>query len=76
MTSAAEKSALTLRAHSSSKATRVQQAGIARADVVVADTGDDEDNLGNKLIFESLDLEDPVTVISSTKSSFTSSTNT
>ena len=64
------------------------QAGIGRADVVVADTGDDEDNLvvtiitkkhsqarciarvnnpKNKLIFESLDLERPVTVISSTE---------
>ncbi|MBV8645613.1 MAG: TrkA family potassium uptake protein [Candidatus Eremiobacteraeota bacterium] len=64
------------------------QAGIARADVVVADTGDDEDNLvvcvitkkqsqarciarvnnpKNKLIFESLDAERPVTVISSTE---------
>ncbi len=66
----------------------LEQAGIARADVVVADTGDDEDNLvvvliakkktkakciarvnnpRNKTIFESLDLEDPVTVISSTE---------
>jgi trk system potassium uptake protein TrkA len=64
------------------------QAGVARADVVVADTGDDEDNLvvilitkkhskarciarvnnpKNKLIFESLDSEQPVTVISSTE---------
>jgi trk system potassium uptake protein TrkA len=64
------------------------QAGIARADVVVADTGDDEDNLvvvliatkqskarciarvnnpKNKLIFESLDTEHPVTVVSSTE---------
>ena len=64
------------------------QAGVQRADVVVADTGDDEDNLGvcvitkkhsqarciarvnnpkNKLIFESLDTEKPVTVISSTE---------
>ena len=64
------------------------QAGVARADVVVADTGDDEDNLvvvliskkhskarciarvnnpKNKLIFESLDSEKPVTVISSTE---------
>jgi trk system potassium uptake protein TrkA len=63
-------------------------AGVERADVVVADTGDDEDNLvvvllakrkskarciarvnnpANKLIFESLDVEDPVTVISSTE---------
>lgn len=67
----------------------LEQAGIARADVVVADTGDDEDNLvvvliakkkaphtrciarvnnpRNKTIFESLDPEDPVTVISSTE---------
>lgn len=66
----------------------LEAAGVARADVVVADTGDDEDNLvvvllskkkskarciarvnnpANKLIFESLDLEDPVTVISSTE---------
>jgi trk system potassium uptake protein TrkA len=64
------------------------QAGVARADVVVADTGDDEDNLvvvlitkkhsgarciarvnnpKNKLIFESLDSEQPVTVVSSTE---------
>jgi trk system potassium uptake protein TrkA len=64
------------------------QAGIQRADVVVADTGDDEDNLvvtiitkkhsqarciarvnnpKNKLIFESLDQDRPVTVISSTE---------
>jgi trk system potassium uptake protein TrkA len=64
------------------------QAGVQRADVVVADTGDDEDNLvvcvitkkhsqarciarvnnpKNKLIFESLDTEKPVTVISSTE---------
>jgi trk system potassium uptake protein TrkA len=64
------------------------QAGVARADVVVADTGDDEDNLvvvliskkhskarciarvnnpKNKLIFESLDTENPVIVISSTE---------
>jgi trk system potassium uptake protein TrkA len=64
------------------------QAGVARADVVVADTGDDEDNLvvciitkkhsrarciarvnnpKNKLIFESLDPDHPVTVISSTE---------
>ncbi|HTX59991.1 MAG TPA: TrkA family potassium uptake protein [Verrucomicrobiae bacterium] len=63
-------------------------AGVNRADVVVADTGDDEDNLvvvlltkkkskarciarvnnpANKLIFDSLDTEDPVTVISSTE---------
>ena len=67
----------------------LDQAGIGRADVVVADTGDDEDNLvvcliakkknstarviarvnnpANKLIFESLDPESPVTVISSTE---------
>ena len=66
----------------------LEDAGIARADVVVADTGDDEDNLvvviiakrktkakciarvnnpRNKLIFESLDQQDPVTVISSTE---------
>jgi trk system potassium uptake protein TrkA len=64
------------------------QAGVARADVVVADTGDDEDNLvvvliskkhskarciarvnnpKNKLIFESLDSDQPVIVISSTE---------
>ncbi|MEA2720503.1 MAG: trk/ktr system potassium uptake protein [Candidatus Eremiobacteraeota bacterium] len=64
------------------------QAGLARADVVVADTGDDEDNLvvciitkkhskakciarvnnpKNKLIFESLDSDRPVVVISSTE---------
>jgi trk system potassium uptake protein TrkA len=64
------------------------QAGVARADVVVADTGDDEDNLvvvliskkhskarvvarvnnpKNKLIFESLDSDRPVIVISSTE---------
>ena len=64
------------------------QAGVSRADVVVADTGDDEDNLvvciitkkhsqarciarvnnpKNKLIFESLDPDHPVTVISSTE---------
>src|SRR5580700_11145344 len=63
------------------------QAGVARADVVVADTGD-EDNLvvvliskkhskarciarvnnpKNKLIFESLDSDQPVIVISSTE---------
>ncbi|MGZ3495931.1 MAG: potassium channel family protein [Vulcanimicrobiaceae bacterium] len=66
----------------------LEQAGITRADVVVADTGDDEDNLvvcliarkktkarcvarvnnpRNKLIFESLDTQDPITVISSTE---------
>ncbi len=63
-------------------------AGLKRADVVVADTGDDEDNLvvcliakrhsnarciarvnnpKNKLIFESIDREVPITVISSTE---------
>jgi trk system potassium uptake protein TrkA len=63
-------------------------AGVARADVVVADTGDDEDNLvvvlltkkkskarciarvnnpRNKQIFDSLDPQDPITVISSTE---------
>ncbi len=63
-------------------------AGVNRADVVVADTGDDEDNLvvvllakrkskarciarvnnpANKLIFGSLDSDDPVIVISSTE---------
>ena len=68
--------------------TVLEAAGIARADVVVADTGDDEDNLvvvlltkkkskarciarvnnpRNKQIFDSLDPEDPVTVISSTE---------
>lgn len=66
----------------------LESAGMLRADVVVADTGDDEDNLvvvllskkkskarciarvnnpANKLIFESLDSDDPVTVISSTE---------
>lgn len=67
----------------------LEQAGLARAGVVVADTGDDEDNLvvcliakkknpnvrciarvnnpANKMIFESLDRENPVTVISSTE---------
>ncbi len=66
----------------------LDEAGVARADVVVADTGDDEDNLvvcliakkkskarciarvnnpANKMIFESLDRENPVTVISSTE---------
>jgi trk system potassium uptake protein TrkA len=66
----------------------LESAGIVRADVVVADTGDDEDNLvvvlltkkkskarciarvnnpANKLVFDSLDLDDPVTVISSTE---------
>src|SRR6202163_753826 len=66
----------------------LMQAGVQRASVVVADTGDDEDNLvvciitkkhsnarciarvnnpKNKLIFESLDSDRPVTVISSTE---------
>jgi trk system potassium uptake protein TrkA len=66
----------------------LMQAGLARAEVVVADTGDDEDNLvvciitkkhsnarciarvnnpKNKLIFESLDSDRPVSVISSTE---------
>lgn len=66
----------------------LEAAGVARADVVVADTGDDEDNLvvvlltkkksqarciarvnnpRNKQIFDSLDSDDPVTVISSTE---------
>jgi trk system potassium uptake protein TrkA len=66
----------------------LEAAGLARADVVVADTGDDEDNLvvalctkkkskarciarvnnpRNRQIFDSLDTEDPVTVISSTE---------
>ncbi|MEO9169863.1 MAG: NAD-binding protein [Candidatus Baltobacteraceae bacterium] len=66
----------------------LEAAGVARADVVVADTGDDEDNLvvvlltkkksharciarvnnpRNKEIFLSLDVADPVTVISSTE---------
>jgi trk system potassium uptake protein TrkA len=66
----------------------LEQAGLARADVVVADTGDDEDNLvvcliakkhsrarciarvnnpKNKLIFESVDKERPVTLVSSTE---------
>jgi trk system potassium uptake protein TrkA len=68
--------------------TVLENAGVGRADVVVADTGDDEDNLvvvlltkkkskarciarvnnpRNKQIFDSLDPEDPVTVISSTE---------
>ena len=63
-------------------------AGLKRADVVVADTGDDEDNLvvcliakrhsqarciarvnnpKNKLIFESIDRDKPITLISSTE---------
>ncbi|HUY10919.1 MAG TPA: TrkA family potassium uptake protein [Candidatus Dormibacteraeota bacterium] len=66
----------------------LRAAGVERADIVVADTGDDEDNLvvvllskriskarciarvnnpRNRRIFESLDVEDPVTVISSTE---------
>ena len=68
--------------------TVLEAAGVARADVVVADTGDDEDNLvvvlltkkkskarciarvnnpRNKQIFDSLDSDDPITVISSTE---------
>lgn len=66
----------------------LEQAGLKRADVVVADTGDDEDNLvvcliakkhaksrciarvnnpANKMIFDSLDRENPVSTISSTE---------
>jgi trk system potassium uptake protein len=66
----------------------LEAAGVVRADVVVADTGDDEDNLvvvlltkkkskarciarvnnpRNKQIFDSLDPEEPITVISSTE---------
>jgi trk system potassium uptake protein TrkA len=66
----------------------LQQAGLERADVIVADTGDDEDNLvvcliatrhsktrciarvnnpKNKAIFESINPEQPVTLISSTE---------
>ncbi|HEY5010208.1 MAG TPA: NAD-binding protein, partial [Acidimicrobiales bacterium] len=66
----------------------LDQAGIKRADIVVADTGDDEDNLvvcliakkhskarciarvnnpRNKLVFESIDREQPITLISSTE---------
>lgn len=66
----------------------LEQGGVPRADVVVADTGDDEDNLvvcliakrvskarcvarvnnpANKKVFESLDPDDPVTVISTTE---------
>jgi trk system potassium uptake protein TrkA len=66
----------------------LEQAGVKRADVVVADTGDDEDNLvvclitkkeskarciarvnnpANKMVFASLDPENPITVISSTE---------
>jgi trk system potassium uptake protein TrkA len=66
----------------------LEQAGLLRADIVVADTGDDEDNLvvcliakkktnarciarvnnpANKTIFDSLDAENPVSIISSTE---------
>jgi trk system potassium uptake protein TrkA len=66
----------------------LEQAGIKRADIVVADTGDDEDNLvvcliakkhskarciarvnnpKNKTIFESIDRDRPITLISSTE---------
>jgi trk system potassium uptake protein TrkA len=66
----------------------LDQAGLKRADIVVADTGDDEDNLvvcliakknskarciarvnnpKNKLIFESIDRDQPITLISSTE---------
>jgi len=66
----------------------LEGAGIKRADVVVADTGDDEDNLvvcliakknskarciarvnnpRNKTVFESIDRETPITLISSTE---------
>jgi trk system potassium uptake protein TrkA len=66
----------------------MEQAGIKRADIVVADTGDDEDNLvvcliakkhsnarciarvnnpKNKLVFESIDRDNPITLISSTE---------
>lgn len=66
----------------------LDEAGLRRADVVVADTGDDEDNLvvcliakknaqarcvarvnnpRNRMIFDSLDPQNPVTVISSTE---------
>ena len=66
----------------------LEQAGLKRSDVVVADTGDDEDNLvvcliakkesrarciarvnnpRNKMIFESLDPQNPVTVLSATE---------
>jgi trk system potassium uptake protein TrkA len=66
----------------------LDQAGIKRADIVVADTGDDEDNLvvcliakknsharciarvnnpKNKVVFESIDRETPITLISSTE---------
>ncbi len=66
----------------------LEEAGIKRADVVVADTGDDEDNLvvcliakkhskarciarvnnpKNKPVFESIDRDAPITLISSTE---------
>ncbi|GAC1308039.1 MAG: NAD-binding protein [Vulcanimicrobiaceae bacterium] len=66
----------------------LEAAGLKRADVVVADTGDDEDNLvvcliakrsskarciarvnnpRNRLIFESIDRDAPITLISSTE---------
>jgi trk system potassium uptake protein TrkA len=66
----------------------LDQAGVRRSDIVVADTGDDEDNLvvcliakknsnarvisrvnnpKNKQIFESIDRERPITLISSTE---------
>ncbi len=66
----------------------LEQAGLKRADIVVADTGDDEDNLvvcliakrhskarciarvnnpRNRLIFESIDSKNPITLISSTE---------
>jgi trk system potassium uptake protein TrkA len=68
--------------------TVLEAAGLKRADIVVADTGDDEDNLvvcliakkhskarciarvnnpKNKLIFESIDHENPITLVSSTE---------
>jgi trk system potassium uptake protein TrkA len=68
--------------------TVLDHAGLKRADVVVADTGDDEDNFvvcliakkhskarciarvnnpKNKPIFESIDREEPITLISSTE---------
>jgi len=66
----------------------LESAGLTRADVVVADTGDDEDNLvvcliakrqskarciarvnnpKNRLIFESIDTQQPIDTISSTE---------
>ncbi len=66
----------------------LESAGLKRADVVVADTGDDEDNLvvcilakkhskarciarvnnpRNKAVFESIDREHPIALISSTE---------